>query len=79
MTEDVHKQNPGMDLAHTTHEDLTTHGDVDIMQSPSTLGEGGAVVWYIGDTDTLEQALSAVDPASLHYDQFQHQEKPIMP
>ena len=70
MTADVQKQNPAMDPCRSSDNDSPDRGDVDILCLTDTSDTQQAAVWYIGDTETSEQSLSAVDPALLHYDQF---------
>ncbi|KIM60950.1 hypothetical protein SCLCIDRAFT_123270 [Scleroderma citrinum Foug A] len=70
MTEDVQKQNPAMDTAHTTLDNPATHGDVEMMPSGEVPKPNSATVRYLGDTETSEESLTAVDPTSLRYDQF---------
>ena len=70
MTEDVHKQNPAMDSAHTANDDPQRKGDIEELLYLNTIGPSNASVQYTGDTEAIEQSLTAVNPAILRYDQF---------
>ena len=70
MTEDVHKQNPDMDPAHMTIEDPLMQAAMEELHYPNTTEAINASVQYIGNTETSEQSLATVDPATLRYDQF---------
>ena len=71
MMKDVQKQNPAMDAAHMTLDNPATHGDVEMMPSGEVPEPNSTMVMYLGDTETSEESLTAVDPTSLCYDQFQ--------
>ena len=70
MAEDVHRQNPGMDPAHSSYEDGASNGKVDVLMPPNRSHATESTVCYLGDEEGAEQSLSAVEPDCLHYDQF---------
>ena len=71
MAEDVQRQIPE-ELPTTTSSisDRLASGDVTQLADPSTMQEAEPGVCYLDDTEASEQAISAIEPTSLHYDQF---------
>jgi len=71
MTDDVRRQIPAeLPTTSTCILDRSASGDVTQLIDALTLQEAEAGVCYLDDTEASEQAISAIEPASLHYDQF---------
>jgi len=70
MAEDVHRQNPGMDPAHSSYKGGASNGEVDVLMPLNRSRATESTVCYLGDEEGAEQSLSAVEPDCLWYDQF---------